>query len=114
MDHALQVTYMLQPAHSILCREERFWQYNATTRPVSVIFRNSTTNFAKLYQICFTQEVTNWKQHETYDVKYLSLAKKENIRTHPSDEIAPHKAREKIVEAEEADQRSAQRRTCFT
>lgn len=54
------------------------------------------------------------KQHETYDVKYLSLAEKEKLRTHPSDGIAPCKAREKIVEAEEADQRSAQRRTCFT
>ena len=64
--------------------------------------------------MCFTQELTDWKQYETYDVKYLSLAKKENLRTHSSDEIAPHKAREKIVEAEEADQRSAQRRTCFT
>ena len=46
MDHALQVTYMLQPAHRIACREERFWQYNAAPRAVPVIFRDCATNSA--------------------------------------------------------------------
>jgi hypothetical protein len=113
MNYALQATYMLQPVCHTTCRKERFWRYDAAPRAVPVIFSQLYHQFYS-YLIYLTQEPTNRKQHETYDVQYLSLAKKENLRTHSSDEIAPYKVREKIVEAEEADQRSAQRRTCFT